>query len=373
MTMMAALALDHIHCLVLSIILCHALQSLHAATAFASSQNDIRTKISDGMKNVAPPSIVYTIAGSDSGGGAGIQADLKAIHTISGGTCHGCSAITCLTSQNSCGVTAVHSPPVEFLREQLSTLESDLFPTAVKVGMLGTRELAEEVGEWLKKIKKHSIRNNTPFVVVDPVMISTSGHKLIDDTAKSAMVQKVFPYADLITPNKFEAEELLGRKLQSPEDVELGAREILAMGARAVLIKGGHSLKEEQGKGISDDENNVSVEYAQDYLLMSSEMAEEGKPVKDQQRLCDGSRGVWLRNERYDTIHTHGTGCTLSSSIAAAWAMGQREREDESNKSDDCNNIGALSSMYLVDACCIAKAYVNAGIARSVQVRRIPG
>ncbi len=353
MMAMGALSLNYFHCFI-SIILFQ--QILHAATAFA-------------MKNPVRPSIVYTIAGSDSGGGAGIQADLKAIHTISGGTCHGCSAITCLTSQNSCGVTAVHYPPVVFLRQQLSTLESDLFPTAVKVGMLGTSELAEEVGEWLQKIKKKRHGKTTPCVVVDPVMISTSGHKLIDDTAKAAMIHKVFPAADLLTPNKFEAEALLGRKLRTTKDVELGARELLAMGARAVLIKGGHSLKEDQGNGLSADEHNVSAVYAQDYLLMSSEMAEEGKPVKDQQRLCDGSRGVWLRNERYDTIHTHGTGCTLSSSIAAAWAMGQRERETASSKSDNCENVGAISSMYLVDACCIAKAYVNAGISCSVQVR----
>lgn len=368
-TIMGAISLlDHFHCIALSILLVYALQSFHAASAFSFSRSDSRSKLTLKMKNTATPSIVYTIAGSDSGGGAGIQADLKAIHTLSGGSCHGCSAITCLTSQNSCGVTAVHSPPVEFLREQLSTLESDLFPTAVKVGMLGTRELAEEVGEWLQKIRRLSNTNAKPFVVVDPVMISTSGHKLINDAAKSAMIHKVFPVADLLTPNKFEAEELLGRKLQTPEDVELGAREILAMGARAVLIKGGHSLQEEQGKGSLDDEHNVSSGYAQDYLLLSNELTEESRPVKDQQRLCDGSRGIWLRNERYDTINTHGTGCTLSSSIATAWAMGQRERENGSNESENYENIGALSSMHLVDACCIAKAYVNAGIARSVQV-----
>ncbi|KAL7540120.1 hypothetical protein ACHAXR_009873 [Thalassiosira sp. AJA248-18] len=321
------------------------------------------------------PSIVYTIAGSDSGGGAGIQADLKAIHTISGGTCHGCSAITCLTAQNSCGVTNIHSPPVDFLREQLSALEGDLHPCAVKVGMLGTKDLAEEVGGWLRKVKEEasSGNNNAPMVVFDPVMISTSGHKLVDDTAKSAMIEKVFPYADLVTPNKFEAEELLGRKLVTPEDVEVGAREILAMGPKSVLIKGGHSLREEQGKESASDEDSVSVGYAQDYLLMSTEMAEEGKPVKEQPRLCDGSRGVWLRSERHDTIHTHGTGCTLSSSIAAAWAMGQRERENVATASGEDEKVGALSSMYLADACCIAKAYVNAGIAEGVQLGKGPG
>ncbi|EED91668.1 probable thiamin biosynthetic enzyme, partial [Thalassiosira pseudonana CCMP1335] len=263
-----------------------------------------------------------TIAGSDSGGGAGIQADLKAIHTLSNGACHGCSAITCLTAQNSCGVTSVHSPPVAFLREQLNVLEGDLYPKAVKVGMLGSGELAEEVGGWLRQLKeKHSGDGGVmPLVVVDPVMISTSGHKLVDDTAKKAMIEKVFPFADLVTPNKFEAEELLGRKLLTPSDVKEGAAEILAMGAKAVLIKGGHSLMETQR--VVDEKED----------------------------------GIWIRSERYETSHTHGTGCTLSSAIATAWAMGQ-----------------PLSAMHLVDACCIAKAYVNDGISKGVQLGKGPG
>ena len=353
-----------------------------STTAFAASFSSSSSANDNIIMPKVSPSIVYTIAGSDSGGGAGIQADLKAIHTISNGTCHGCSAIVCLTAQNSCGVTSIHAPPVEFLREQLSALDTDLYPNAVKIGMLGTKELAEEVGDWLSKLKDRSIsissdgngqkQQRIPLIVVDPVMISTSGSKLLDDEAKFAMIHKIFPHADLITPNKFEAEELLGRKLLTPSDVERGAREILAMGPKGVIIKGGHSLLEEQqGTKEStsltleeDDEDNVSVGYAQDYLLLSNEMSEEGKPVKDRSRLCDGSRGVWLRSDRYNTIHTHGTGCTLSSSIAAAWAMGQRERDSASTK----NANGALSSMYLVDACCIAKAYVNAGIARGVQV-----
>ena len=369
-----------LHYLLISfVILLYITTEVPAVFAFAASSPSTTTTSDINMPTIKP-SIIYTIAGSDSGGGAGIQADLKAIHSISNGKCHGCSAITCLTSQNSCGVTSIHAPPINFLREQLSTLESDLYPNAVKIGMLGTQDLAEEVGSWLAKLKDTNNNNDKkppPLIVVDPVMISTSGTKLIDDTAKSAMIEKVFPYADLVTPNKFEAEELLGRKLSSPEDVEMGAREILSMGPQAVLIKGGHSLLEEQGKSsstvpLSDYADNVSVGYAQDYLLLSNTMSEEGKPVKDQPRLCDGSRGVWLRSDRYDTIHTHGTGCTLSSSIAAAWAMGQRERDDTSIN-ERGEQIGALSSMYLVDACCIAKAYVNAGIARGVQLGKGPG
>jgi hydroxymethylpyrimidine kinase/phosphomethylpyrimidine kinase len=368
--MMAAHSCDQFQWFIVSIFLFHIAQLFPSAAALAATLDGIQNNISreKTKPKAAPPSIVYTIAGSDSGGGAGIQADLKAIHAISGGRCHGCSAITCLTAQNSCGVIGVHSPPVEFLRSQLSALEGDLFPRAVKIGMLGTKDLAEEVGGWMCKLKGESNGRKVPLVVVDPVMISTSGHKLIDESAKSAMIGKVFPYADLVTPNKFEAEEILGRKLRTLEDVEVGAREILAMGPKAVLIKGGHALSEERGKeGEWPDEDSVSA-GSRDYLLISNEMAEVGKPVQDRQRLCDGSRGVWLRGDRYETVNTHGTGCTLSSSIAAAWAMGQRERENSSDDDDGCEKVGALCSMYLVDACCVAKAYVGAGIARGVQV-----
>ncbi len=171
---------------------------------------------------IQPPPIVYTIAGSDSGGGAGIQADLKAIHAMG---CHGCSAITCLTAQSSTGVTGVHSPPAEFLRLQLDTLVNDLYPRAIKIGMLGSKDIALEVGDFLKSLKEaHHDNGNVepPFVVLDPVMISTSGHKLLEDDAKEAIIENVFPHVDLVTPNKFEAEELLGRVLNSPEDVENG-------------------------------------------------------------------------------------------------------------------------------------------------------
>ena len=170
------------------------------------------------------PPIVYTIAGSDSGGGAGIQADLKAIQSMG---CHGCSAITCLTAQNSVGVTAVHSPPVDFLKEQLKTLLDDMTPFAIKIGMLGTAEIIGAVGDVLKQMKKNS--SQKIWIVLDPVMISTSGSKLIDDDAIEAMVRDIFPLADIVTPNKFEAEALLKRELKTPKDVELGAKDLLGM------------------------------------------------------------------------------------------------------------------------------------------------
>jgi hydroxymethylpyrimidine kinase/phosphomethylpyrimidine kinase len=236
-----------------------------------------------------PPPIVYTIAGSDSGGGAGIQADLHAIHAMG---CHGCSAVTCLTAQNSCGVSAVHAPPAAFLRAQLECLLEDLPPRAIKIGMLGTRELAETVGDFLKNITISSTSSSRkPWVVVDPVMISTSGHKLIDDEAERAMKTHIFPYADMLTPNKYEAEALLGRKLHTYRDVEEGAKDLLQMGVRSVLIKGGHTLTEKLKEGEIPEDLSATIEYAQDYFL--SAIAHEGEA-----RLCDGDRGIWLRTER---------------------------------------------------------------------------
>ena len=306
------------------------------------------------------PPIVYTIAGSDSGGGAGIQADLHAIHAMN---CHGCSAITCLTSQNSVGVTEVHAPPASFLKTTLETLSDDLAPKAVKIGMLGNEELAKTVGDALTKLKEKQ-GNNKIWVVLDPVMISTSGHKLIDDAAVNAMIQYIFPHADVVTPNKFEAEALLGRKLNTPQDIEEGAKEILQMGCKSVLIKGGHTLTEKStSESVVSSEVQATLVYAQDYLLSSETPRGEGD-----ERLCDGPRGVWLRTTRWESKNTHGTGCTLSSSIASALALGEQKRQELKN-----NPEGATSAIGIVDACCLAKAYISAGIQRGIQLGKGPG
>eukprot|EP00550_Attheya_septentrionalis_P004021 CAMPEP_0198291592 /NCGR_PEP_ID=MMETSP1449-20131203/9074_1 /TAXON_ID=420275 /ORGANISM="Attheya septentrionalis, Strain CCMP2084" /LENGTH=571 /DNA_ID=CAMNT_0043990257 /DNA_START=283 /DNA_END=1995 /DNA_ORIENTATION=+ len=317
------------------------------------------------------PAIVWTIAGSDSGGGAGIQADLHAIHAFG---CHGCSAVTCLTAQNSQGVSGVHAPPPEFLRLQLASLMEDLSPRAVKIGMLGTAALAQEVGAFLKQLKLQSSLDNKvnkPWVVVDPVMISTSGHKLIDDETVEAMMKHVFPFADVLTPNKFEAEALLGRTLTTPQQVEEGARELLdKCGVPAILLKGGHSLAEtnpqilllDQDGGDSgcvdvDVDVNATMGYAQDYFL--------SRDVREEERLCDG--GVWLRSDRYDSENTHGTGCTLSSAMASALALGHEAQENS------LSSTGATIAMTPIDAACLAKAYVATGIARGVQLGKGPG
>lgn len=333
--------------------------------------------------NTLAPPIVYTIAGSDSGGGAGIQADLHAMHSMG---VHGCSAITCLTAQSSVGVTGVHSPPTDFLRLQLDTLVKDMPPRAIKIGMLGSKELAIEVGNFLKDLLAEYSTNQyamekggegdergdrrqdvpeRPFVVLDPVMISTSGHRLIQEDAKAAMIEFIFPHVDIVTPNKFEAEELLGRSLNSFQDVERAAKDILDMGVKSVLIKGGHAFSE---RNMNDATQSVTDVYAQDYFL-----SKERPLDKDgRERICDGCRGVWLRTDRYDSIHTHGTGCTLSSVIASSLAIGHQQRSLAGGVGGEIGT-GAARSIYMVDACILAKAYITAGVASGVAIGQGPG
>ena len=264
---------------------------------------------------------------------------LTAIHSLGG---HGCSAITCLTAQNSVGVSAVHAAPSDFLQAQLDALRSDLPPSAIKIGMLGTQELVNQVGTFVQEIKaaaaqkQNNNQSSSVWVVLDPVMISTSGHRLIQQDAQQAMVDSLFPHVDLLTPNKYEAEALLGRKLETTADVEQGARDLLAMGATAVLIKGGHTQEDSP--------------FAQDYFLSS-------QSLPDELRLSDG--GVWLRSMRYDTPHTHGTGCTLSSALATALALQ--------------STLTWPTIVDLVDATTLAKAYVTAGIAAGVGYGQGPG
>jgi len=333
-----------------------------------------------------PPPIVYAIAGSDSGGGAGVQADLHAMRSFG---CHGCAAVTCLTAQNSVGVSGVHVPPAAFLKQQLRALEDDLPPAAIKIGMLGTKDAVLEVASFLKRVVDDKQNKKKVWIVLDPVMISTSGHRLIDDEAQEAVVRHLFPLADIVTPNRHEAEALLSMpmsadsnstittttptRLESPDDVERCGRRLLEMGARSVLIKGGHALDSE--------------DYAQDYFVSSSLSSSSNsesvalQPPKDGQlRLCDcdqgergGGGGIWIRGPRYDTENTHGTGCTLSSSIAAALALGETSRRRPTGTADTGGDGGAVAAIFPVDACCLGKAYVAAGIARGVQLGQGPG
>lgn len=285
------------------------------------------------------------------------------------------------------GVTAVHTPPASFLRDQLDALYTDLPPVAIKIGLLATRELAVAVGAFLQSLRRRRTTDDTPrnvWVVLDPVMIATSGSRLLDAAAQQALVDHVIPYVDLVTPNLYEALALLGRSASedmdalatSPSAVEAAARELLQLGCPAVLVKGGHALD------TADEGRN----WARDYFLSSSSTSSTPATAQER-RLCDedAPTGVWLQTPRTDTIHTHGTGCTLSASIAAALALGEHSRRTNrvTTTSTTGSSIhpnhprhptgGAFAAIQLVDACCLAKAYVAAGIAASRPLGQGPG
>ncbi|MES2912927.1 MAG: bifunctional hydroxymethylpyrimidine kinase/phosphomethylpyrimidine kinase [Pseudomonadota bacterium] len=221
---------------------------------------------------------VLSIAGSDSGGGAGIQADLKTFAALG---CYGMTAITALTAQNTMGVRAIHGVPPQMLRDQIDAVVEDIGVHAVKIGMLHAPEIVHTVAE---AIDRHSLQH----VVLDPVMVATSGAVLIDNPAIAALVEELFGRAVLVTPNLDEASLLVSRKLNNEDDMEAAAHELLAKGANAVLLKGGHL----DGEVVSD-------------LLMGK----DGMPH-------------WMRASRIHSANTHGTGCTLSSAIAAHLALG---------------------------------------------------
>ena len=222
---------------------------------------------------------VLTIAGSDSGGGAGIQADLKTFAALG---CYGMTAITALTAQNTTGVRSIHPVPPAMLADQIDAVVEDIGVDAVKIGMLHSPEIAQTVAA---AIDKHQLVN----VVFDPVMVATSGAVLINQDAMAVLVKEVFPRATIITPNLDEAALLVGKAITTEAEMEAAAAELIAQGAGAVLLKGGHLA----GETVSD-------------LLMQA-----------------GGEKAWMRAQRISTRNTHGTGCTLSSAIAAHMAMGK--------------------------------------------------
>ena len=217
-----------------------------------------------------------TIAGSDSCGGAGIQADIKTM-TVNG--VYAMSAVTALTAQNTTGVTSIMEATPEFLGDQLDAIFTDIFPDAVKIGMVSSKELIRVIAE---KLKQYGAKQ----IVLDPVMVATSGAKLISDDAVEALKSELIPLASVITPNIPEAEVLSGMKITSPEAMEAAAEKIWREFGCAVLMKGGHQQND-----------------ANDYLY-----GDEG--------------GTWFYGKRIDNPNTHGTGCTLSSAIDANLAKG---------------------------------------------------
>ena len=220
--------------------------------------------------------IALTIAGSDSGGGAGIQADLKTFAALG---VHGASAITAVTAQNTQQITRVLELPPDLVAAQIDAVVSDMGVDAAKTGMLGTAQIVEVVAE---KVREHDLRP----LVVDPVMVAKSGDRLLREDAVRALREQLLPLATVLTPNLPEAEALLDRALTSWDDVREGAKEIVSMGAQAVVITGGHR---------------------------------EG-PATD--LFYDGQQLHEFTAARVDTTSTHGTGCTFASAIAAALAKG---------------------------------------------------
>lgn len=246
------------------------------------------------------PVRLLTIAGSDSGGGAGIQADLKTFSALGG---YGMSVITALTAQNTRGVRSIHDAPPAFVGEQIDAVLEDIGVDAVKIGMLSSPEIIDVVADRLQ-------RHHVERIVLDPVMVATSGDKLLRDEAIDALKARLIPLAGVVTPNRREAEVLLGQPVGEPVDeLERAARALMAMGSGAVLVKGG------DGSGPE----------ATDVLAV---------------RVRDTIESHIFHAPRVETRNTHGTGCTLSSAIAAYWARGAT----------------------LADAIRSAKAYVSAAI-----------
>ncbi|HHW61435.1 MAG TPA: bifunctional hydroxymethylpyrimidine kinase/phosphomethylpyrimidine kinase [Syntrophomonadaceae bacterium] len=222
------------------------------------------------MKNVV------TIAGSDSCGGAGIQADLK---TFSALETYGMSVITAITAQNTTGVLMVRDLDVEIVREQLKALFDDIEIHAVKIGMVSNIDIIDTIGDCLKSYQAHP-------VVLDPVMVSKSGSHLLHPDSKDRLIEVLFPLAEVVTPNLFEAEVITGDKIETIQEMEQAAVKIHQLGARHVVVKGGH---------LSGDAIDV---------------------------LYNGKEFIHLKGKRIHTRNTHGTGCTFSSAIAAYLARG---------------------------------------------------
>nr|WP_313887526.1 bifunctional hydroxymethylpyrimidine kinase/phosphomethylpyrimidine kinase [Nodosilinea sp. LEGE 07088] len=224
--------------------------------------------------------MALTIAGSDSGGGAGIQADLR---TFSFHCVHGTSALTCVTAQNTLGVTRVDALPPEAVVAQFNAVVEDIGVQAIKTGMLLNQGIIEAVATALS-----SLSNPVP-VVVDPVMVSRTGAQLIDDDAVTFLTRRLVPQAQILTPNRYEAQLLSGLEISTLADMKAAARKIYGLGPAAVLVKGG---------GMTHDLRGTDVWF-------------------------DGQEAAVLTTLPVDTLHTHGTGCTLSAAIAAHLALGK--------------------------------------------------
>lgn len=233
---------------------------------------------------------ILSIAGSDSGGGAGIQADLK---TCSALGCYGMTAITAITAQNTCGVLGIHAIPPETLRQQIDAVVSDIGVDAVKIGMLHDPEVVHIVAQAIRQYRfKH--------IVLDPVMVATSGDALIARETIAVLVDELFPWVSVITPNLDEVTLLLARPIQYVDELTTAAQDLHALGAPAVLLKGGHLAEQPDGNSNGAQVTDVLL-YAQDGAIHTQTYT----------------------SPRIISRNTHGTGCTLSSAIACHLALGE--------------------------------------------------
>ncbi len=243
------------------------------------------------MKSSTPSSVqipkVLTIAGSDSGGGAGIQADLKVITALGG---YGASVITAITAQNTLGVSRIQDIDLDVVEAQIDAIFLDIGADIVKIGMLASPEIVRTVASALK-------RHGAKRIVLDPVLRATSGASLGGDDTAQAIIKELFPMATLVTPNLEEASLLLGREITGPEDFKLAAQELLDMGPQAVLIKGGHL--------------DATHTQLTDYLMW--------RTIEDDLEVIQSKE---FKHYRVSTANTHGTGCSLSSAIATYLADG---------------------------------------------------
>ena len=248
---------------------------------------------------------VLTIAGSDCSGGAGIQADIKSISALGA---YAASAITAITVQNTCGVEAIHPVPPTFVSGQIKAVMTDIQPSSVKIGMVNDIEIIHTIASSLRKFNPH-------HVVFDPVMVSTSGCRLIEDTAIDALTAELMPLATLITPNLSEAEVLTGHPVKTVEEMKIAAKELLRFGCKAVLIKGGHL---EGGEMV----DVLQVKGHDEPYLFSAHLVE--------------------------SKNTHGTGCSLSSAIATFLALGEPiEKAVEKGKNFVYNGICAGKDIHI--------------------------
>lgn len=227
-----------------------------------------------------------TIAGSDSGGGAGIQADLKVFHSLG---CFGTSAITCLTAQNTKSIQSIFPVSSNFVKEQIIAVLDDIGIDCIKLGMLFNSDIIHEVA---RQIGFYKSKQNFK-VVVDPVMVSKSGVNLLEPLAIRAFIKELLPLADILTPNLPEASVLLNRKILTEKEMEIAARQLVNLGANTVVLKGGHS---------------DNTEESNDFYYSQSQTQNLEK---------------WLKTNRIDTKNNHGTGCTFSAAICAFLARGQ--------------------------------------------------